>query len=120
MIISFGWTAKYLPPIGPKDTTRRLWKPRTLASWQRAWDDGRLEHQAVDRCLAYGGQRIGRITLKERPFLERLGDMTDADLIREGGMAATVGEFIDRYFDGDPDQSVAVVRFSYVSDIVPF
>lgn len=113
MIISFGWTTPYLPPHGPKDTTRRRWKPRTLKSWQKAWDEDRLTHVAVNKCLAYGGDRIGTITLLERPFLERLGDMPDTDLIREGGMCNSVEEFINRYFDSNPDQFVAVVRFHF-------
>lgn len=45
------------PPNGTQDTTRRVWKPRTLAAWQKAWDEGRLIHDAVDRNLAYGGKR---------------------------------------------------------------
>jgi hypothetical protein len=113
MIISFGWTAQYLPPNGPKDTTRRIWKPRTLACWQKAWDEGRLTHDAVDKNLAYGGKRIGKITLIERPRLEVLSTMPIADLLREGGMCATVPEFIDAYFDGNADQEVAVVRFGF-------
>ena len=119
-ILSFGWTAQYLPPVGTKDTTRRIWKPRTLASWQKAWDEGRLEHTAVDKCLAYGGQRIGQITLIERPRLEPLAAMPEADLIREGGMCDTVAEFINTYFGGDRYQEVAVVRFKFVSHVVPF
>lgn len=113
MIISFGWTAQYLPPHGTKDTTRRCWKERTLKSWQKAWDEGRLTHDAVDKCLAYGGSRIGTITLLERPFLQPLSEMPQADVIREGGMVATVDEFIDKYFDGDRDRVVAVVRFHF-------
>ena len=113
MIISFGWTADLLPPKGTKDTTRRIWHPRTLASWQRAWDEGRLTHDAVDRNLAYGGKRIGKITLIERPYLESLFKMPAADLVREGGMCATVPEFIAAYFDGNADQDVAVVRFAF-------
>lgn len=112
-MISFGWTAQYLPPHGRKDTTRRLWKPRTLKSWQKAWDEDRLTHTAVNKCLAYGGERIGTITLLERPFLEKLGEMPEADLLREGGMCSSVEEFINRYFNGDADQSVAVVRFHF-------
>ena len=114
MIISFGWTAQYLPPNGTKDTTRRAWKPRTLASWQKAWDKGQLVHDAVDKCLAYGGKRIGKITLIERPRLESLFNMPAADLVREGGMCATVPEFIDVYFHGNADQEVAVVRFAFL------
>ena len=120
MIISFGWTAEYLPPDGPKDTTRRIWKPRTLASWQRAWDEGRLDHGAVDKCLAYGGKRIGWIELKERPILQRLADMPESDLVREGGMVQSVDEFIDRFFAGDRDLEVAVIRFKFLSTVVPF
>ena len=113
MIISFGWTAQYLPPNGTKDTTRRIWQPRTLFSWQRAWDDGRLTHDAVDKNLAYGGKRIGPITLIERPKLEQLGLMPESDLIREGGMCDTVAEFITRYFEGNSTQDVAVIRFTF-------
>lgn len=123
MIISFGWTAQYLPPLGTKDTTRRIWKPRTLASWQKAWDDCRLWHDAVDKNLAYGGQRIGRILLKERPFLQPLTEMTGDELVREGmpaELCPCVDSFVAKYFDGDRSQVVAVIRFEFVSDIVPF
>ena len=113
MILSFGWTEQYLPPNGPKDTTRRVWSARHLASWQKAWDEGRLEHDAANKCLAYGGKKIGRITLTERPTLETLAQMPEADLIREGGMCDSVEEFIDRYFRGDRSVEVAVVRFQY-------
>lgn len=113
MILSFGWTAQYLPPDGAKDTTRRIWKPKTLGIWQRAWDQGRLEHFAVDKCLAYGGKRIGLITLTARPELEPLYKMPEADLIREGGMCSTVPGFIDAYFGGNANQEVAVVRFKF-------
>lgn len=113
MILSFGWTSQYLPPHGPKDTTRRIWKPRTVAAWQRAWDDRRIIHDAVDKCLAYGGKRIGKLELLERPYQERLGDMPPDDLIREGGMCESVKEFVDCYFDGNADQMVTVVRFKF-------
>lgn len=119
MILSFGWTAECLPPNGPKDTTRRIWKPRTLASWQKAWDEGRLEHTAVDKCLAYGGKRIGLIELTARPELESLYKMPPEDLIREGGMCTTVDEFVAAYFGGNAEQEVAVVRFKFF-DICPF
>lgn len=40
VIISFNYTALYLPPNGTKTVTRRDWKDRTLKSWQKAWDEG--------------------------------------------------------------------------------
>ena len=119
MIISFGWTAEFLPPNGTKDTTRRIWKPRTFEQWQRAWDDNRLHHTAVNKCLAYGGKIIGQISLKERPYLEKLADMPEADIVREGGMVATVDEFIDKYFDGNSEQVVAVIRFDFDPKLLP-
>lgn len=113
MIISFGWTAQYLPPLGTKDTTRRIWAERTLRMWQKAWDEDRLVHDAVNKCLAYGGNYIGKVTLKERPYLEALADMPEEDVEREGGMVATTDEFVERYFGGDREKIVAVVRFDY-------
>ena len=113
MIISFGWTAQYLPPHGTKDTTRRVWKPRTLAAWQKAWDEGRLVHDAVDKNLAYGGKRIGSITLIERPKLESLWEMTSDELVREGGMCDSVYDFVAKYFNDNRYQEVAVIRFRF-------
>ena len=76
MIISF---SKTVEPFlsGTKSVTRRVWKPRTLAMWQKAWDDGRYVHDAVDKGLHRGGKRIGKIRLTCRPYQQALGQ--DAD-----------------------------------------
>ena len=116
MIISFGWTAQYLPPHGPKEVTRRVWKERTLKAWQKAWDEGRIVHDAVDKNLAYGGKRIGKVELIERPYLEFLKDMPEDDVIKEGGMVPSKQEYIKEYFQGNNELSVAVVRFKYHSN----
>ncbi|MBE62739.1 MAG: hypothetical protein CMB89_10305 [Flammeovirgaceae bacterium] len=113
MIISFGWTSEYLPPKGPKEVTRRVWKERTLKAWQKAWDEGRKIHDAVNRSLSYGGNRIGKVELIARPYLEKLSDMPDSDVIKEGGMVPTKQEYIDKYFEGNRNKVVAVVRFKY-------
>jgi len=113
MIISFGWTAQYLPPRGCKDATRRLWSDRTFNSWLKAWDEGRLIHDAVNKQLCYGGERIGKVEMIERPFLQFLYDMPDSDLIREGGMVNTVQEYVDTYFKGDFNLRPAVIRFNF-------
>lgn len=111
MIISYGWTAQYLLH---KIATRRVWKPKTIAAWQKAWDTRPdFLHTAVDKCLAYGGSDIGRIKLTDRPFLQPLSEMTEDDLIKEGGMVDTVPEFIDRYFDGDASTIVTVISFKF-------
>jgi hypothetical protein len=114
MIISFGWTSQYLPPKGTKCVTRRRWAERTIQAWQRSFDaDPTRRHIAVNKCLAYGGKSIGSLTLTARPYLERLADMPHEDLVHEGGMCNSVQEFIDRYFDGDSDRMVTVIRFKF-------
>lgn len=113
MLISFGWTAQYLPPNGTKDTTRRVWSDRTFNSWVKAWDQEIYTHAATDKNLAYGGKYIGSIRLKQRPYMEQLRHMPPSDLTREGGMVGSVQEFIDKYFEGNSDKFVAVVRFYY-------
>ena len=82
--------------------------------WQRAWDTNPEKlHTAVNKSFAYGGEQIGQIQLIERPYTERLGEMPEADLIREGGMCSSITEFINRYFGGNENQIVCVVRFKF-------
>jgi len=120
MILSFGWTHEFLPPIGRKDTTRRLWKESYLMSWQRAYDTDPLRwHDAVDKQLSYGGKYIGRLRLLERPFRQYLADMPPEDVLREGGMVNSVDEFIAKYFQGDRGLCPAVIRFEYKALVAP-
>jgi len=112
MIISFAYTAEAFLS-GRKTVTRRVWKPRTLAMWQKAWDEGRYIHDAVDKALYRGGQRIGKLRLTCRPYQERLSDMAVLDLAAEGGLWATRQAFYDE-FGGDPEQVVTVVRFEAI------
>ena len=112
MIISFSLTTDALLS-GQKTCTRRVWKPRTIASWQKAYDEGRLIHDAVDKHLYRGGKYIAKIELTCRPYQERLADMPEGDLIHEGGLWETREEFW-ALFDG-PEQVVTVVRFEVVA-----
>ena len=99
---------------GRKTVTRRRWKPRHLAMWQRLWDMGRLEHDAWDKVPYCGGKKIGRFRLTCRPYLERLADMPESDLAAEGGMVETLAEFYWLIGSG-PEEQVAVVRFENIS-----
>jgi hypothetical protein len=114
MNISFGWTAQYLPPHGVKSVTRRIWKPKTLSIWQKAYDENRRLHGAWNKStFAPGAKRIGEIYLLQRPYLEALTDMEPSDVIHEGGMVDSVAEFAAKYFKGDLSQEVVVVRFRF-------
>lgn len=92
MILSFALTEKEFM-AGIKTVSRRNWKPRTLRAWQRAWDNGRLVHDAANKVLFAGGRRIGKFKLTARPFRQRISAMGPEDLRREGGMCATVQDY---------------------------
>lgn len=110
--ISFSLTTKEFLN-GHKAVTRRRWKPRHLAMWQRFWDTGRLEHDAWDKLPHAGGKKIGRFRLTCRPYLERLIDMPESDLAAEGGMVETLAEFY-RLIGSDPEEQIAVIRFERI------
>ena len=114
MILSFAYTEKEFLS-GDKTETRRNWKPRTLRMWQKAWDEGRLIHDAVNRGLHRGGRRIGKLKLTARPDLEALRTMTAANLKAEGGMCATVKEFC-KLVKQRPSKRMVVVRFQRLND----
>jgi len=111
MILSFAWTTPAFL-AGHKTCTRRRWAPRHMAAWQRAWDRGRLEHDAWDKVPFAGGQWIGRFRLTCRPYWQRLADMPEEDLEAEGGLWDSLEEFMALF--GDPEERVAVVRFERV------
>lgn len=115
MILSFAYTTPQFL-AGIKTVTRRKWSGRYLRAWQNAWDEGRLEHDAVNKNMRAGGKRIGRFRLTARPYLEALKDMPDADLALEGFPEF---ERTQRYIDfmkADPDEVFAVIRFEKMLD----
>lgn len=111
MIISFAWTAEALL-AGHKTMTRRLWAPAHVEMWRRAYDQGRTVHKAYDKLPHSGGQQIGEITLTCRPCLQRLGDMPEGDLEREGGLWPDLEGFAEQ-FGGNLDLQVCVVEFAF-------
>lgn len=112
MILSFAWTtAAFLQ--GRKRCTRRVWAASHLAQWQRAWDDGRLVHDAYDKSPRSGGRCVGQFRLTCRPYLEQLADMPESDVQAEGGLWRDKAEFIGLF--GGPHLTVAVVRFEPIT-----
>lgn len=94
---------------GTKTCTRRDWSDRTFEQWCRAWDNGKLIHDAWDKSPRCGGSKIGKIQLIQKPYRERLADMPESDLIAEGGLWESKEEFIELQ-GSDPDKVVAVIR----------
>jgi hypothetical protein len=110
MIISFAYTWAVLL-AGRKTCTRRDWSRIQFERLVRAWDEGRLIHQAWSHLPFVEGAAKGPdIRLTCRPYLEPLCDMPESDLEAEGGLWATKQEFVE-LFGGDPSREVAVARF---------
>lgn len=110
MIISFGKTQHLL---SQKSVTRRNWSKRQRDTLDKAWREGRHRHKAYDRNPRNGGQQIGWLTLTQRPYRETLEDMPQEDLILEGGDCQTVQAFAEKYFNGNLELTVTVIRFHY-------
>lgn len=108
MIISFAWTTVVLLS-GKKTCTRRRWSERYFRQWVRAWQEGRLVHDAYNRLPRAGGKKVGEIRLTCEPYWERLRDMPEGDIEAEGGLWDSREEFIELF--GNSEEKVVVVRF---------
>jgi hypothetical protein len=113
LIISFGKTLEFLPE---KTVTRRNWKDIHAQKFINAFNQNKLV-QAFDKDARYGGKQIGWCRLLCAPYKERLCDMPSEDLLAEGGMCNTIGEFIEKYFDRNPHLEVWVIRFEFIADL---
>ncbi|HBE34627.1 MAG TPA: hypothetical protein DD990_25850, partial [Cyanobacteria bacterium UBA11368] len=90
LAISFGWTAQYLPN---KSVTRRVWKDSHAAKFVRAYERGDRV-VALNKDKRNGGEQIGWCKLTCAPYKEQLSEMPESDVAAEGGMVATVEEFV--------------------------
>ena len=114
LIISFGKTLEFLPH---KTVTRRTWKDAHAQKFINAFSQNRLV-KAFDKDPRYGGKQIGWCRLLCAPYKERLCDMPSEDLLAEGGMCDTIGEFVQQYFDGNPRLEMWVIRFEFITGLV--
>lgn len=130
--ISFGWTRDLLPDMGGcKEETRRTWTERHRKMWQNQFDATPLKwHKAFNKAQMYGGEQIGWIQLKERPYLQHIYEMDSAAVAREGHPGWTPTDFLKHYFwkpnkKWTPEQAIAewtkllntevvVIRFHYM------
>jgi hypothetical protein len=117
MLISFAWTTEAFL-AGTKTVTRRNWSDRTFEQWCKAWDEQRLIHNAWDKNPRCKGKKVGMFILTARPYRERLGDFPESDLAAEGGLWATVQDYIDLQ-GGNPDKEFVVIRFRKLAEDSP-
>ena len=108
MIVSFALTeAEFL--AGKKTCTRRRWKPEHAEHWKA----GTVHHAWSKVPYAKGARFLGLIRATADAYLERLADMPIADLAAEGGMCATIDDFI-ALVEGRPDEKLYVARFEVI------
>lgn len=82
MIISFSETQSGIISK-KKRVTRRNWKDSQGKKFCKAWDEGRLEHQAYTKIPSAGGRLMAKIKLTCRPYKEKLADMPESDVSLE-------------------------------------
>jgi len=108
--ISFGKTLQWL---AHKTVTRRSWKDSHAQKFVKAFHQNKLI-KALDKDIRYGGKQIGWCRLLCAPYKEQLAAMPKADLAAEGGMCDSLEQFIQRYFKGNTNIEVWVIRFKFV------
>ncbi len=109
--ISFGWTSEQL--FKGKSVTRRCWKDSYAQQFINRWQRGINTYIALDKSWRWGGKQIGTITLTCCPYQERLSEMPPSDLAAEGFPELSQQEFIQRFFKGNDQQQVWVIRFRF-------
>ncbi|NEQ64988.1 MAG: hypothetical protein F6K21_05700 [Symploca sp. SIO2D2] len=72
---------------------------------------------AYDFSPRIGGRPIGYLELTEKPYLERLCDMSEADIAAEGYPELSKKKFIDKFFPGlSLESKLWVIRFNLVKE----
>lgn len=107
MIISFAHTTEAFL-AGIKTVTRRDWSDKHFQQWLKAYEAGRLIHDAYDKSPRCHGKKVGQFELTCMPYREALRDMPESDLKAEGDLWDSLADFIG---NRDPNHVVTVVRF---------
>lgn len=113
--ISFGYTTPQL--FEGKSVTRRCWKDSYAQQFIKRWQRGITTYIALDKDRRWGGKQIGWITLTCCPYKQRLSDMPQSDLAAEGFPELNAQEFIQRFFKGNDQQRVWVIRFKFTPEL---
>lgn len=110
--ISFAYT---LPQLlaGTKTVTRRKWKEKYAQSMIKNWSE--KLYPALSKSYCFGGEPVGAIRFTKSPYQEKISDMPESDVSLEGFPGLSKQEFIDRFFGGDTEAIVWVVRFKFTS-----
>lgn len=113
MIISFGYTSDRLHQ---KTQTRRIWKPVTVNNAIKNFENNSLI-KVYDKGAFAGGKHIGDLRLIKLPYQQKLAEMPESDVIKEGFPELSKSQFIHKFFDGNDDLIVTVLDFHFTEFI---
>lgn len=121
MIFSFALTSQLSKKLDKPDpllnniktVTRRTWSPGYASRVIKQYHEGKTVHDAWSMMpYARGAKRLGAIALVACPYLEKLEDMPNEDVVKEGDLWNSKEEFI-KFVKLSPNDSVWVVRFEF-------
>ncbi|WP_216701565.1 hypothetical protein [Gloeothece verrucosa] len=107
--------AKTLPQLlsGHKTVTRRLWCDSYANTFIKYFEE-QVIIPAYSKDLRAGGEVVGRLKLTQKPYKQSLAELSQEDVKAEGFSHLSPGEFIDRFFKGNPEQEVWVIWFEFL------
>jgi hypothetical protein len=82
LVLSFSQTVEGILS-GEQQVTRRQWSPAYARKWVKAYDEGKVVHQAWDKPPFAGGKFLRSIRLTCRPYQEKLAEMPVEDVKKE-------------------------------------
>lgn len=109
MNLSFNMTVEAVKD-GVKTETRRVMNKRNYQRWENAFLKGTI-NTAYDKSPQYGGKRIAQFVLTAKPKIQRICDMTEAELVAEGVPCKTPEEFA-KFTRFGLDEIVMVLEFT--------
>lgn len=112
MNISFAKTTQPFLDLN-KTVTRRLWKPATAARFQA----GSIHSALSSLPYAKNCRRLGKIRAVRNAYLEPLGEISEAELMQEGGIWETKNHFFLEF--GKPITLELLATEVYVARFIP-
>ena len=112
MIISFAWTTQAIIQ-GKKTETRRFWNYDYMERFWKSCQANDMRFIGYNKSPRFGGCPIALCRIKQKPYLQDLKFVTDADEKAEGGLWGSADEY--RKAMAGHDQIPYVIKFEVLA-----